>query len=203
MSKKLHSRLSLVSWLRVANTEAGERALFERDRAGNAETVEERLTQHFIAYREPIFRYLVRLLRNAAEAEELTQEVFLRLYDAMRDGESVSDVRAWTYRVAHNLAVNLRKRGAVFSLLEPEEWSALLDRQADASRNAEQVVLAGEQSDRMEAARKRLSPQERQCMDLRVEGLKYRQIAEALGVSLSTVVTLVSRAIAKIAKETA
>lgn len=153
--------------------------------------------------RDPIFRYMVRLLRRPGEAEELTQEVFLRLYDVLRAGERVDDVRAWSYRVAHNLAMNLQKREATFSQLGAEEWDELMERLAADAVNAEQELLAAERVRRMDAARRRLSPQERQCLDLRLEGLRYREIARVLDVSLSTVVTVVGRAVTKIAKETA
>ena len=63
-----------------------------------------------ITLRDPVFRQALRVLRSPAEAEDVTQEVFLRLYGEMRADRKVENPKAWLFRAAHNLAID-RVRG--------------------------------------------------------------------------------------------
>jgi hypothetical protein len=88
--------------------------------AGNRSALRQKVTQVFELLRDPVYRYLFRVLDNRDEAEDLTQEVFLRLYAHLQKGNPVANVRAWVFRVAHNLAIDQqRKKGR----LEPLESS--------------------------------------------------------------------------------
>ena len=82
----------------------------------------------------------------------------------------------------------------------PEVWEASEER-PDLAPNAEQRLLEQEQQQRLRRAMMRLSPQERYCLDLRAEGLSYREIAEVLGISVSSVNTFLGRGVKKIAGE--
>jgi len=67
---------------------------------GQAATLDQEVTQVFKQFREPVYRYLVAILRNPSTAEEITQETFLRLYGCLRDGQDIANVRSWVFRVA-------------------------------------------------------------------------------------------------------
>jgi len=71
---------------------------------------------------------------------------------------------------------------------------------ATAGSNAEEQMLLDERGQRVTAALGLLTVQERQCIELRAEGLRYREIAETLGLQISTVSTFVFRAVRKIAR---
>jgi DNA-directed RNA polymerase specialized sigma24 family protein len=67
-------------------------------------TLEEKVSQLFELLRDPIYLYLIAVLGNPAEAEDVTQEVFLELYRALHRGRVINNVRLWLFRVAHNVA---------------------------------------------------------------------------------------------------
>src|SRR5689334_6292589 len=68
-----------------------------------ARSVEEQVSLHFLELNTPVYRYLSYACRHQSDAEELTQEVFLRLYRALEANERIESVRHWIFRVARNL----------------------------------------------------------------------------------------------------
>jgi len=166
-----------------------------------ASELEEKVTELFLSFKLPIYRYLVGLLGNRDDAEELTQEVFLSLYSTLQKGTRIENVRAWVFRVAHNLALNQQKRPRVVEAVEENEWWRLCHERSDPASDSEQRLLREERWTRMVKALQVLSPQERHCLDLRAEGLCFREIAEVLGIRISTVETFLDRGIRKIARE--
>ena len=75
----------------------------------SASNLKEKVAEVFELLRDPVYQYLGVLLANREEAEDLTQEVFLRLYHCLYKGQAVNNVRAWVFWVAHNLALNQRR----------------------------------------------------------------------------------------------
>jgi len=173
----------------------------EQQRERQVTELEGKVSELFIAFKLPVYRYLLGLVSNRDDAEELTQETFLSLYDTLQKGVRINNVRAWVFRVAHNLAVNLHKRPHIVEGVEEAEWLRLCQERSDPSSDSEQRLLHEEKRTRVIRALKCLSPQERHCLDLRAEGLCFREIAEVLSIRISTVETFLDRAIRKIAKE--
>ncbi|MCU0246470.1 MAG: RNA polymerase sigma factor [Bryobacter sp.] len=143
-------------------------------------------------------RYLVRMLGDPALAEDLAQEVFLRLFEEARAGRKPERLRPWVYQTGHNLAVDhLRRSGR-------EAWAQGAvegNEKADEAPNAEGILLEAERLTQVRRALSLLSPQERQVLELRAEGLKYREIAELMGLQISSVTTFLSRGVNKIARQ--
>lgn len=181
---------------------AGEVLHFEqawlRPQAGRLEA---QLTEVFDLLQAPLCGYLTKLLGSLAEAEDVAQEAFLRLYAQLRRGEAVPNARAWLFRVAHNLAIDRQRRAQRAEALTEDGWRRLGEQLADPAPLPEQTVLEQERLARMEAALARLSPQERHCLYLRLEGLRYREIAEVLGLALPTVTTFLARGIQKLTRD--
>jgi len=164
--------------------------------------LEAKVSESFRAFKLPIYRYLLGLLGgNRDDAEEMTQEVFLSLYGTLQKGTRIDNLRAWIFRVAHNLAVNHQKRPRIVEAVEEAEWWKLSQERSDPASDTEQRLLREEKRTRVLKAMRCLSPQERHCLDLRAEGLCFREIAEVLGIGTSTVETFLDRGIRKIAKE--
>ena len=158
------------------------------------------VTRLFERYREPVFRYAYGVLQDAAEAEDTTQEAFLRYYREVKKGREIAP-RAWLFRVAHNLAIDrLRARSQCTTLAE-ERWSNLGETRSDERLDVHADVLRREQRRKLRAVTEGLSDRERHCIALRLEGLRYREIAGVLGVGISSVENYVSRAVRKIMKE--
>jgi DNA-directed RNA polymerase specialized sigma24 family protein len=71
-------------------------------------TLQDQVAQIYEALRDDVFRYLVLIGVPPDEAQELCQDVFLRLYTALRKGQQVSNQRAWVFTVARNCAITAR-----------------------------------------------------------------------------------------------
>src|SRR6266404_3013534 len=101
-------------------------------------TLEEKVTRYFEQWRDPVHRYVVAAFGDPAEAEDITQEAFLQLYQRMHAGHPVPNVRAWVFRVAHNLAIDRIRSHQSVELLDEEGWEGLRQTLADAAQNQEQ-----------------------------------------------------------------
>ncbi len=159
-------------------------------------TPEETVTGLFEAAREDVYRYLLTLGLLPAQAQEATQEVFLRLYTVLRKGQSVENPRAWIFRVAHNHGLTLRAKDWAAHPLDPE----LEVRIPDTGASPEQHLIERERRARLGQAVAALSPQQRQCLHLRTEGFRYREIAAILNISDSSVGEFLRRAIVRLRK---
>ncbi|MCW5965364.1 MAG: RNA polymerase sigma factor [Bryobacterales bacterium] len=151
-----------------------------------------RTAEAFDQFHMPVFRYLASLTHRHAEAEDLLQETFLRFFRELANGNSVRDPKAWLFTVAHNLAMD-HHRNVVESC-----GDAQLLTLEDGRVDVEAEMLAGERDRWLTDALLSLSPQQRQCLELRAEGLRYREIASVLGVQISTVRTFIVRAVTRL-----
>jgi RNA polymerase sigma-70 factor (ECF subfamily) len=152
-------------------------------------------------YRRPMLSFMYRMAHNSAVAEDLAQEVFLRVYRSREKYEASAKFTTWLYRIASNLAVNhardtrhQRPENTV-SLDEPDQESGLTMDLPDNSLTAEEEIVRRE---RLAAIRKRVEElPERQKMALimhKYQQMDYRQIAEVLKLSESAIKSLLFRA---------
>src|SRR5437867_13128442 len=125
----------------------------------NASTLKQKVTKVFELLRDPVYRYLFRILENPEEAEDLTQEVFLRFYTCLHKGQAVGNIRAWVFRVAHNLAIDQQRKKVLLEPFDLANW----DQSRDPAPGAEQRVLEEERHHRLQRALARLSRQEKHC----------------------------------------
>jgi RNA polymerase sigma-70 factor, ECF subfamily len=166
-------------------------------------SIEDKVKQYFEQLREPVFRYLIATFGGEySQAEEITQEAFLQLYRSLIDGHTIQNVRAWIFRVAHNLAINQIKSQQFIAPLGDEDWLELQRSLEDKGLNPEQNLLQKEKLDRLRKAISRLTLIERECLNLRTKGFRYREIGEILGIGTTTVSDTLYRVIEKLAKET-
>jgi RNA polymerase sigma-70 factor (ECF subfamily) len=146
--------------------------------------------------RDDVYRYLLTLGLHPPRAQEAAQEVFLRLYTALRKGDKLENPRAWVFRVAHNLGLKIRARQNSEEPLDPD-WG---EQNAGPSGNPESELLERERMTRFHSAVQGLSEQQRRCLFLRMEGLRYPEIGSALGISASTVGEFLRRAMERLKK---
>ena len=140
-------------------------------------------------YHDEIYRYLWRLLRTntqadrALEAQDVTQEVFIRAYRTFGRLRRDSNHRAWLYKIATNCAYTALKRGqrqARHQTVEPEAQQVPETAQA----SLDQQVIQEEALQAIHAAISALPPKQKAAVVLRhVQGLEYAEIAEALDCS--------------------
>jgi RNA polymerase sigma-70 factor (ECF subfamily) len=154
---------------------------------------QELVTRAFEDARDDVYRYILTLGLPAPQAQEATQDVFLRLYVALENGSEILNLRAWIFRVAHNLALELRRKLQPLPI-QPAMEAAL----RDTARSVEMDLIERQRMEQISGAWVHLSDQQRHCLHLRAEGLRYREIADAMGISISTVREFLSRAVAKL-----
>jgi RNA polymerase sigma-70 factor (ECF subfamily) len=152
-------------------------------------------------YRRPMVSFMYRMARNSAAAEDLAQEVFLRVYRSRETYEASAKFTTWLYRIATNLAVNhardsRHERPEVqVSLDEPDEDTGTTLELPDASLNAEQQMVRRE---RMLAIRRKveaLPEQQRLAVIMhKYQQMDYKQIADVLKKSESATKSLLFRA---------
>ena len=154
----------------------------------------------FDSLRGPLQRYFRIHGLGREDAEEAVQETFLRLHRHLAQNGPQTTLRGWIFEVARNLALN------EFKSARRRRTEALDDR-ADAHRAAgrektpEQQAIHNQRMQRLDAAIGRLSVQQRECVRLRASGLKYREIAEVLGIGTSSVGELMERALSQLSEE--
>lgn len=150
----------------------------------------------FLEAREDVYRYLLTLGLHPPQAQEATQEVFLRLYATLKKGEAIQNPRAWIFRVAHNLGLKVRARQGLEAPFDPG-----LEAQLEAHNpDPEHSLIERERALRFHRAVEGLSEQQRRCLYLRLEGLRYPDIGSALGISASAVGEFLRRAVARLRK---
>jgi RNA polymerase sigma-70 factor (ECF subfamily) len=152
-------------------------------------------------YHRPIIHFLFRMVRNQAIAEELAQEVFLRVYRSRQSYRAEARFTTWLYRIATNLAVNhardTKRERAVRSVYldAPDEQTGTTPDVADDEPSVEQHLLREE---RMKAIRTHIMalPERQRIAVLmhKYQGMDYRQIGEVLKLSESATKSLLFRA---------
>jgi RNA polymerase sigma-70 factor (ECF subfamily) len=154
----------------------------------------------FDELRPGLFRFLRWQGCTAEEADDAIQESFLRLHTHLRTGRPDANLRAWLFRVAGNLVRDDRKSGRRrFS--QPLETETAGAAWPDPAAGPEQLVLARESTERLNAAIGRLPAIERECLALRCEGFRYREIGGILGIGTSTVADVLKRAFDTLVRE--
>ena len=152
-------------------------------------------------YRRPLVGFMYRMARNAAVAEDLAQEVFLRVYRSRESYEASAKFTTWLYRIATNLAVNHardtrhERPEVMVSLDEPDEATGVTMDLADGEMTAEQAMVRRERL--MGIRRKIEALPERQRLAVvmhKYQQMDYRQIAEVLELSESATKSLLFRA---------
>lgn len=166
----------------------------ESEGRGVLMTNEEEVTVLFGEYRYRVIRYLACLGVSLQDGEEIVQEVFILLFHHLREQKSRQNLRGWIFRVAHNLG--LKKR------IESQRWNwervhadlPLLD----PAPSPEEQMVWKQQQKRMVAALEALPAQDRSCLYLRAEGLRYREISHVLDISIGSVAQSLARAVKRL-----
>jgi RNA polymerase sigma-70 factor, ECF subfamily len=154
---------------------------------------EQHLTRLFHQYHDALVRYLTRRLGDRDWAEEVAQETFLR---AMRQ-DSIQSERSWLFAVATNLvrdeARKDSRRRRHLELLREESRDDVMAPEPSSLERAQEAAIARRAVDA-------LAERDRLALLMREEGLNYDEIAEALGMSVGSIGTTLSRARRRLAE---
>ena len=148
-------------------------------------------------YQKPMFNFFLRSTGNPEDAEDLTQTLFLNLFKSSGKYRKRSSFKTYIYRIASNLAISFarKKKGKIIFSIDSEDSfendSSNLSRQTDTSLNLE----AGELENRLKTALSKLPPDLSVVIELRaMQGFSYREVAEVMGKSISSVESMIFRA---------
>ncbi len=182
----------------ASSLEAAALPAVSTDESSRPSAPAEEVTRLFDELRSPLLRYVFSIGLSLADGEEVIQEVFLALFHHLRRGKSRQNLRGWAFRVGHNLALKRRHRGGGGIVEQPEENA--FDRLLDPSPNPEEALAARQKQERLLAVVRVLPEQDRCCLHLRAEGLRYREIARVLGMSLGAVALSLGRSIERLSR---
>jgi RNA polymerase sigma-70 factor (ECF subfamily) len=148
-------------------------------------------------HKPQVVRLISRMTNNAAVAEELSQEVFLRVYMARGRYQPSASFTTWLYRIAFNRSLNwLRSQGrskSTFSY-DAQPGAALRRTLKDPAATPERILLRQEQIQRIRAAVAALPARQQEALRLhKFEGLDYAGIARQMGCTVPAVKSLLFR----------
>jgi len=154
-------------------------------------------------YERPVFSLIYRMVRNRELAEDLSQETFIKVLNALASYRPEYKFSSWVFKIANNAAIDhLRRRELDTLSLEgsphadtAEKIEATALQIGEKAESALDAVANKELGGEIEQAIARLRPEYRTCILLRhVEGRPYEEIAEILNLPLGTVKTYIHRA---------
>lgn len=165
---------------------------------GRRNHLEDLVIAYFDQFRDPLVRYLSGFGLAFPDCEEVLQDVFLSLFQHLDRGKPSDNIRSWLFRVAHNLGLKSRYRTR--QDLEARAHADAVEFAVDPAPNPEDQLVNSRAQQRLLAVVDALSEQDRRCLFLRAEGLRYREIAEILDMSLGAVSISLTRSLARIAR---
>ena len=158
--------------------------------------LEHEVVDLFTQFRNPLLRYVSALGLPLADGEEVVQEVFLALFQHLRQGKPRTNLRGWVFRVGHNLALKQRMRNGRHDKLHGVD--AVPAEHLAPEPNPEEHLAGVQHREKLLAVIEALPELDRCCLYLRAEGLRYRQIAEVLDISLGGVSEMLGRTLARL-----
>jgi RNA polymerase sigma-70 factor, ECF subfamily len=162
------------------------------DKAGQPSAPGQEVLFLFDALQDRLFRYLTSFSVPVPDAEEVIQEAFLALFQHLQRGGARDNLRGWLFRVAHNLALKKRYRDRRDYQILPGSAS-VEDLVLDPGLNPEDQFAARQMHEKLMAVVQALPERDRQCLILRAEGLRYREIAEVPDMAVSSVSVSLAR----------
>jgi RNA polymerase sigma-70 factor (ECF subfamily) len=154
------------------------------------------VVQFFEELRQPLLRYTVAIGLRVDDGEEIVQDVFLALFRHLKQGKPRTNLKGWVFRVGHNLALKRRLRNLRRNRIECAAGAAA--EQTDPNLDPEEKLAEVQRRRRLLTLMETLPEVDRCCLYLRAEGLRYREIAEVLGISLGGVSLALARSLARL-----
>jgi RNA polymerase sigma-70 factor, ECF subfamily len=191
----LQADLTMGNLASAITLQSEEAALIEELRAGS----EEAFSWLIARYHQPIYSLLARTVHDSADAADLTQEVFVKVFRGIHSFHGESSLRTWIYRIVLREASNQRrwwmrhKRKEIPIEEELKDSTSgvpvrLKDTLVDSAESPFEVAVHAESRARVEAALRQVPEPFRTTLILRdIEGFVYEEVAEIQGVNLGTV----------------
>ena len=183
-----------------ANEVAMDRLLVDRFKGGDASAFDEMVSRYW----DRIFSMVNQLLRNPQDAEEVTQDAFIRAHRGLANFRGDSAFSTWLYQIATNLARNRywywwrRKRDKSVSFdapMGPDNDTTLAEIIPAEVETPDDITVSREFVARIGKGMERLGTKHREILVLRnIKNMSYEEIAQVLGISVGTVKSRIARA---------
>ncbi len=152
---------------------------------------EEAFSLLFRRYRGKLYHYVLDFTQSKEEAEDIVHDVFLKIWNSRETLTAIDSINSYLYKMSRNQAINGLRRKAKERLVLAELRQEPMAIFPDIDPASQKEVR-----DSIQQAISKLSPQQRKVFLLsRQDGLKHEQIAEELGISITTVKTHIGRAL--------
>jgi RNA polymerase sigma-70 factor, ECF subfamily len=154
----------------------------------------------FDELRDRLLRYLLCLGVPMHDGEEIVQESFLLLFQHLQCGKSRENLRGWLFRVTRNLAFKLHRENQAGWQRNVSFDEDLIATQQGSDPDPEQQACNRQRQRYLLAIVKALPERDQICLFLRADGLRYREIAAAMDMSLGSVAASLARSLGKLAR---
>jgi len=140
-----------------------------------------------------VYSVALRVTRNTDEAKEVSQDVFIKIYNNLRSFRFRSSFKTWLYRITTNTALNALKKSSK-DINRRVDYDVALKANDD-SATATHAIEMDDNKKLLSSLLDMLNPDQRACIVLReIEGLNYREISKALSININTVRSRLKRA---------
>jgi len=147
-----------------------------------------------------VLNLIYRFIGDRTQAKDLSQEVFVRVWQAAKSSEPKAKFTTWIYKITTNLCLNeiksaSRRRWFLFHRSDEDSEKSIEETFSDGSPTAEDLLLSKERTRQISEALQSLPENQRMALILkRYDGLSYQEIAQIIGCSVSAVESLLVRA---------
>lgn len=142
-------------------------------------------------HQDRVFRFILRMLDKRDEAMELTQDVFLKAWQALPDWQPKARFSTWLLQIARNAALDQLRRRSLVQFTALDEGMEI----ADGAPGPEARYASRQRQQQLDEALHRIAPEHREILLLReVEALSYGELASVLGIAEGTVKSRLARA---------
>ncbi|MBL7130945.1 MAG: RNA polymerase sigma factor [Candidatus Omnitrophica bacterium] len=140
-----------------------------------------------------VYTLALRITNNIEDAQEVTQDVFLKIYKNLKSFQFRSSFKTWIYRITANTAINAYKRKSK-EILHKGDYEITI--KTESAPNETTEIIDKEQKEQLlRSLLDMLNPDQRACITLReIEGLNYKEISKALKININTVRSRLKRA---------
>jgi len=171
-------------------------SLINRFKEGDASAFGEIVSK----YQNKVYNLCRHMLRNAEDAEDAAQDVFLKAYQALPKFQPDASLYTWLYRIATNTCIDYKKKPIFESLFgDNGEGERLIHDRASEAPSPEKLYQSKQIDQALQESLAKLSPKLRAIIILKeIEELSYEEIADTLDISMGTVKSRIARARAEL-----
>jgi RNA polymerase sigma-70 factor, ECF subfamily len=178
---------------KVEDMEEIPRDIIEQAQAGNMDAFE----RIYRASAGLVYSVALRIINSRADAQEVTQDVFIKIFHNLKYFEFRSSFKTWAYRITVNTALNACKKISK-EADRRQDYDSVIDTQIASVDTKKDMIRQEERTQskaKLESLLTMLNPDQRACIVLReIEGLSYEEISKALRININTVRSRLKRA---------